>query len=52
MGDVLVLKGVPADLVEDRVQKYTQLGATNVEKVQENGSFTLKITFPDDDEGE
>lgn len=48
MSEVLVLKGVPEDKVKDRVAKYKKLGATKIEEIKENGTFTLKITFPDE----
>ena len=48
MPDILVIKDVPADQVDDKVTKFKRLGATKVEKTaQTSGKFTLKVTFPD-----
>ena len=46
--DVLILRDVPADEVEDKIKKFKRLGATKVEKKkQADGRYTLEITFPD-----
>jgi hypothetical protein len=48
MPDILVIKDVPADQVDDKVRKFKRLGATDVEKTaQTGGTFTLRVTFPD-----
>ena len=45
---VVVVKDVPADKVDDTIEGFNNAGATKVEKTQQaNGKFTLKATFPD-----
>jgi hypothetical protein len=46
--DILILKDVPADQVEDKIKKYKKLGATKIKKTEQaDGRYTLRITFPD-----
>ena len=48
MGTPVVLKNVPADDVDRVVEILKISGATNVQKIKDNGTFTVKFTQPDD----
>ena len=48
MAQVVVVKDVPADEVDDVVEGFDNAGATDVERTpQADGKFTVKATFPD-----
>jgi hypothetical protein len=48
MEQVIVVKDVPADKVDDLIEGFTNAGATAVTKTQQaNGKLTVRATFPD-----
>jgi hypothetical protein len=48
MEQVILVKDVPADKVDDVIEGFKNAGATEVTKSpQTNGKFTLRATFPD-----
>jgi hypothetical protein len=48
MEQVVVVRDVPADRVDDVIEGFKNAGATKVTKrKQSNGKYTLRATFPD-----
>jgi hypothetical protein len=44
----LLVKNVPADLVDRKVKAFSILGATNIKKVKNpDGTYNIEGTFPD-----
>jgi hypothetical protein len=47
MAQVLEIRDVPEEDVEESISDLKKLGATEVEKIkQADGTFTLRATFP------
>ncbi len=44
----VVLKNIPEADVDRVVRTLEKAGATNIERIKENGTFTVKFNEPDD----